>query len=307
MAQTITFNYQQEGTAEGFNQLIHNAIRAGVLSGGMLHKESATSVRISPLDIIIQSSPNGYVTVHAKTDEDVIVNLPSGEIMSKPFICAEYSWQNMTGNLVQFRCRDLSDMVSNSIILGKCQFANNALTDSFDYTVKSWSDLHWNDDLLYSVPNFANSTVLRVPSFHVIPSQNNTPLSLRISKGKAIIDGNFVEFEYKDVTLSTSEGSDLYINSTLDNGKIRYDLLCLASDGTPKYINGTPNVASSAKKPTYTRDLLPLAYIKLDNSSNTISITPQMVILGSWIEEIPTHIRTEGSIDIITQTHSIKF
>lgn len=309
MAQTITFNYQQEGTSEGFNKLIHNAIRPGIISGGTLHKESATSVRISPIDMIIKDS-NNLLTVHATTDEDVIVNLPSGEIASKPYICAEYAWQSQTGNLVQFRCRNISEIVSNSIILGKCQFVGTTLADVFDYTVTSWSDIHWNEDLLHAVPNFANSTALRVPNFHVLPASNvgnNNPLSLRITEGRAFIDGDYVELpDGLNVVLSTSSSSNVYINTTLSNGMVRYDLLCLASDGTPRYINGTQNTLSLAKKPSCPRDLLPLAYLKLDNSSNTITLNNNTVILGSWIEEIPTHIHNEGKIDIITTTHSLK-
>ena len=54
--QVITFKYQQEGTAEGFNKLLNNVIPTGIISGGnVIKQDSGSTVIISPMEMIKQT------------------------------------------------------------------------------------------------------------------------------------------------------------------------------------------------------------------------------------------------------------
>jgi hypothetical protein len=68
--QTITFSYQQEGTSEGFNHLLHNVIPSGIIHGGEL-RLVGSEVTVSPSEMIINASTtdNKKLAVHANIEE----------------------------------------------------------------------------------------------------------------------------------------------------------------------------------------------------------------------------------------------
>ena len=132
--QIITFRYQQEGTAEGFNKLLSGVIPTGVISGGELLRIDDSTVEISPMQMMIG---DGNVIVHVQTTEGARVNVTLG----KPYVIATFNWANLVNNYVSFEASSLVDIPSNgnAIILGKCEFSGQLMGSQFDYTRKTWS------------------------------------------------------------------------------------------------------------------------------------------------------------------------
>ena len=157
--QVITFKYQQEGTAEGFNKLLNGVIPSGVISGGELTKVNDSTVNISKMQLMIG---DGNVIVHVETTETATVTVSS----SLPYVIATFNWANLTNNFVTFESSALNTLPStrNAIILGKCEFVGDVMSETFDYTRKTWSSTHYNNDFLFN-----NSYQTKSPSFNVTP------------------------------------------------------------------------------------------------------------------------------------------
>ena len=69
--QTITFAYQQEGTAQGFNKILHGILPRGIISGGALTKNTNSEIYIAPMQMLIGDSD---VTAHVETSEIATVS-----------------------------------------------------------------------------------------------------------------------------------------------------------------------------------------------------------------------------------------
>jgi len=221
-AQQITFKYQQEGTAEGFNKLIHGVIPTGVINGGNLSKVSDTQVEISPLDMVIADGDNPTnVTVHVRTTEtaNVVVSI------NEPFILATYNWVNLADNYVTFESCSYGDLASkkNSIILGKCEFVGNTLSTIFDESYKRWSSIYYNNEFF--------TTNSKYPDFHVTPFESGNAIGFYVGLGNGVVEGKEIQIagSSEQVILTTSDdSSNLYFNSSLqyyrcDIAVLRYD------------------------------------------------------------------------------------
>lgn len=228
--QVITFRYQQEGTAEGFNKLLNGVIPTGVISGGDLVRKDNSTVKISPMQMMIG---DGNVIVHVQTTEDATVNVASG----KPYIIATFNWANLVNNYVTFEASSLADIPSsgNAIILGKCEFSGGELGINFDYTRKTWSSSYLNNDFLFS-----NAYNTKSSSFNVTSLDNELGLGFNVSAGSAIIRGKEVvinnDFKVSLSNDSSNMDSFYYINNSVSNGRI--DIAVLMNDGTVRYIMG---------------------------------------------------------------------
>lgn len=228
--QVITFRYQQEGTAEGFNKLLNGVIPTGVISGGDLVRVDNSTVAISPMQMMIG---DGNVIVHVQTTENATVNVTLG----KPYIIATFNWANLVNNYVTFEASSLVDIPSsgNAIILGKCEFSGEELGINFDYTRKTWSSSYLNNDFLFS-----NAYNTKSSSFNVTSLDNELELGFNVSAGSAIIRGKEVVIN-NDFKVSLSNDSSHmdsfdYINTSVSNGRI--DIAVLMNDGTVRYIMG---------------------------------------------------------------------
>ena len=245
--QIITFRYQQEGTAVSFNKLFHGVIPRGIISGGLLVKEDNSTVAISPLQMVIGDN---NVTIHVQTQEDAHVGVNS----SKPFIIATFNWAELTDNYVKFESSSFNDLPidTNALILGKCEFSGNDLSNVFDYTRKTWSSSYFNNDFLFS-----NDYRTHSPSFNVTPHETTPNLSFNVGVGKAIINGKEVEIGNSQiVALQTSDATaSNYFNPNVSYGRI--DLAVLTDGGTVEYILGEDSL--NPKMPLCPSYALPLA------------------------------------------------
>lgn len=238
--QIITFRYQQEGTAQGFNKLLQGVVPTGIISGGELSKvvNENNQVLISPMQMMIS---DGNVIVHVQTREPITLPVQS----ANPYIVAKFDWAQLVDNYVTFECVNYSSLNSkNLIILGKCEFNSNSqtLSGKFDLTRRTWSSTYLNNDFLFSYANNQPS----LPSFRVssIEPMGST-VGFTINRGEAVINGKRAYLN--DSTNCILDGNDTssnkYINRTVNNGRIDI-LVLLSAQGNEydvKYIMGEDN------------------------------------------------------------------
>ena len=230
--QVITFRYQQEGTAEGFNKLLSGVIPTGVISGGELLRKDDSTVLISPMQMMIG---DGNIIVHVQTKENATVNVT----LDKPYVIATFNWSNLVNNYVNFEASSLLGIpaTGNAIILGKCEFTGEKMGSQFDYTRKTWSSSYLNNDFL-----FDNTYNTKSSSFNVTPLDNE--LGFNVGAGYAIIQGKEVvineDFDVKLSNDSSHTNSFDYINTSVSNGRI--DIAVLMNDRSVRYIMGEDKV-----------------------------------------------------------------
>lgn len=236
--QIITFRYQQEGTAQGFNKLLQDVIPTGIISGGELSKTVGENnqVTISPMQMMIS---DGNVIVHVQTQIPITLTVQS----QTPYIVAKFDWAQMVDNYVTFECVNYTSMSQalsskNLIILGKCEFEGQTLTSNFDLTRRTWSSAYLNNDFLFSYADTQPS----LPSFRVSSIEPiGQTVGFMINRGEAVINGKRAYLnEIKQCLLSNDTSSNTYINKVVNNGRI--DILVLLSaegnDYEVKYIMG---------------------------------------------------------------------
>lgn len=230
--QIITFRYQQEGTAEGFNKLLNGIIPRGIISGGSLIKKDNSTVDISPLQMVIGDN---NVTIHVETTDMAHVGVST----STPFVIATFNWANLTENYVKFTSSAFNDLPTdtNALILGKCEFSGADLSTTFDYTRKTWSSTYYNNDFL-----FPNDYRTHSPSFNVTPHETIPDLSFNVGVGNAIINGKEVSIgSTQTVALqTTSTSASNYFNPNVTHGRI--DLAVINDGGTIDYILGEDSI-----------------------------------------------------------------
>ena len=251
--QVITFRYQQEGTAEGFNKLLNGVIPSGIISGGDLIRVDNSTVNISPMELMIG---DGNVIVHVQTTENAIVNVSA----AKQYVVATFNWANLVNNYVTFESASLEDIPSsrNAIILGKCEFSGDEMGINFDYTRRTWSSSYLNNDFLFN-----NSYNTKSPSFNVTSLSNDLEIGFNVGAGSAVIRGKRVTIssDFK-VTLSNDSShvnSYDYINTSVSYGRI--DIAVLMNDGSVRYLMGEDSATPVAPEyPTYGLTLATFTY-----------------------------------------------
>lgn len=296
--QVITFRYQQEGTAEGFNKLLNGVIPTGVISGGELSRlGESNTVNIAKMQMIIT---DGNVTVHVQTTELATVTLNS----TTPYVIATFNWMNLVDNYVSFEAVNYSTLLTmqNVIILGKGEFEGANLLNTFDYTRKTWSPYaeKLNNDFLFTNPYNGKS-----PSFNVSYIENSDSslniIGFNVGVGKGIISGKEVEIR-SNLEIRLSDNDDGYhrITKTVNRGRI--DIAVLMSDSTVRYIMGKDSV--NPQPPIFPSNGLTLATF-------TYSAGQINYIRGSQITNIynnnyrgfsPTIGETKGEVEINKHT-----
>ena len=272
--QIITFKYQQEGTAEGFNKLLQGVIPTGIISGGDMIKVSNSQINLAPMEMMIS---DGNVTIHVQTTENAVVNVDK----SLPYVIAKFNWANLANNYVSFESASLSSLSSlpNVLILGKCEFSGTTL-ETFDYTRKTWSSAHYNHDFLYKTTYGGKS-----PSFWVTPLET-TPdtmnLGFYVGRGRGVIDGVDVEIDNPlSISLTDSDSSNhLYFQRSIQYG--RTDIVVLNFDKTVDYIMGKDENVAEHKAPIFPSSGLVLAKFTFTSTSGA----GVQIIYGSSIENI---------------------
>lgn len=258
--QLITFRYQQEGTAEGFNKLLCGVLPEGVISGGELTKVSDSTVQIDRMQLLIG---DGNVTIHVQTRELI----PSVAINNnKPYIVASFNWAQSVNNFVSFEAKSLNDInsMNNPIILGKGVFIGANLSTQFDYSRKTWCPSAKYNDFFY------NSYNSRVPSFNITAIENPTnEIGFVVGKGRAIINGKYVEKTSEEKILLTENDTNYHkIVLGINSSNVRIDIAVLMDDGSIRYIMGNQASEAEAKPPIYPSNGLVLAEFKYTTSIN---------------------------------------
>ena len=272
--QTITFHYQQEGRASGFNQLITDVIPYGVISGGELSLIGGGNVQIAKFNMIING---GSCAIHLTTGKAVTRAISS----NLPFVVVRFDWEENTENYADIECKAFNDIGENDIVLGKIEFVGSEASQ-IDYTCKSWASIYYENLFL---PKNTNYKSMMMPSFHVYPAQTfiDNTYEFNISAGSAYINGKYVELTTsKSVTLTTTAQDSTkyhYFVNTVSNN--RKDLICLDENGEVVYILGEDSV--SATPPKVPRYLLPIAIVNLSATTGSSTIR---YILGSYIQNI---------------------
>lgn len=276
--QIITFQYQQQGTAKSFNNLLYKVIPNGIINRGrirygddndennLLFKISNSIVQIkctpeNPLNMIMSDSLS-QITAHiiiqgepSENNQGVNVNVNKNE----PYIVAIFNWNESANSYVEFYSKSYSDIINisgteilgnqnNMIIIGKCEYNGDDLT-GFDYTKTTWSPLHWNNDFM--IPNSELNSKVNSPNFLVSynnDNDNTDSLSFIVGQGKAIINGKFIEKTSDSIiTLNNTAGNDLYINTYVTNGRkdlliIKYEFINGADSFGFEYIMGSDSL-----------------------------------------------------------------
>lgn len=270
--QLITFRYQQEGTAEGFNKLLCGVLPEGVISGGLLTKSGDSTIQVDEMQLLIG---DGNIIVHVETRESFVMAVDS----QKPFVVASFNWSQSVNNYVSFETKSLSDISSmnHPIILGRAVFQGGTLSTEFDYTRKTWCPSSKYNDYYYSSYNSS------LPSFNVTPIENRTSeFGFVVGKGKAIINGVLVEKNNEETIILTETDTDYHkINLSITSGKVRIDIAVLMNDGSVRYIMGDEATSGLAHAPNYPSNGLVIAEFKY-----TQSITPSFGIMGNNITNI---------------------
>lgn len=254
--QLITFRYQQEGTAEGFNKLLCGVLAEGIISGGELMKKTDSEVQISPMQLLIG---DGNVTVHVQTRETI-----SSVAINKdnPYIVASFNWSPSVNNFVSFEAKTFAQLsaMNNPIILGKGVFNGKTLSAEFDYTRRTKCPSSYYNDFFHD---------FGYPSFNVSPIENRgEKIGFIVGKGKAIINGKVVEKLAEEEILLTNNDTGYHkIITNINNARI--DIAVLMDDGSVRYIMGTEASVSQVKAPTYPSNGLVLAEFKYTTSINT--------------------------------------
>lgn len=126
--QTITYSFQYPGGAQEFNKINFALLPRGIYSGGTLEKVSSSVVNINPFICYFSDSLN-ELGVRVQTLESKGISVSESE----PYIVIQFSWENSL-NQGLIKTKEYADIDDDDIIIGRCEYVNNVLQDSFDYT-----------------------------------------------------------------------------------------------------------------------------------------------------------------------------
>lgn len=247
--QILTFDYAQEGTAQGFNKIMYKLIPSGIISGGNLIKVTDGTVAISTFLSFFEDTNNGLGLRLETTDTaNVLVTETNNWIVGR------FNWLNIEENYMDFLGVAWDNIQSTDIIFGKCIF--NALGEltSFDTSRKSWSRSYYE--------NFKS----KYPNFCVLPNVPENDKVL-VCKGKGYINGKKVEL--------TSESTQS-ISFDLNVSNSRIDLVVINENSEIEVIKGEDS--GDAKVPKCPINKLILAKVNLPSNPTSIS--------GTFIENI---------------------
>ena len=271
--QTITFNYQQEATASGFNGLLYKIIPTGIIEGGECTIDTNnTTLTVSPMNVILNgvddSGDDSKLAIHVTTENNITSLSPDN---INCYVVARFNWEEADNNYMDVIC--VSAPYQNDIILCKCEFDGGTLI-GIDYTKRTWSYIHYAKEFL----NYDDTNGYTHTDFNVIPSkdQNNNP-SFYVSYGKAIIGGKYVEVQGSDYPFSDDPTSNLYFEYPTQG---RCDLVVVTAQGNILYIMGADD--GNYVVPKCPISCIPLAKITIDVPQS--QSWENWVIKGSMIE-----------------------
>lgn len=229
--QTLSFDYMQEATSEGFNRIFCDMLPYGIYSGGALSRKDDTTVSVSPVVCLIRSNGGDDVATRIQTTNngtaaEVSLEKDGALDESRPYIVLRFKWENAERNYMEFLAVGWTDDPGNSdeellmahdIVLGRAMFEDDksskrALSDTFDLSRRGEA--------------FLKDAGRLAGEFRVYPTEPNSN-KVRVSGGTLYTSrGRFIV-----------QGGDFPIPDTDKNG--RCDIVGLDADGKLKLVEGT--------------------------------------------------------------------
>lgn len=257
--QLITFQYNQPATSASFNRVHYKALPMGVYEGGELSKPEPTLNRVS-------ISPGTFVfydpTYTEQTDDSVPEAFIEGIAVkitttssitdidisnSTPYITLSYTWQNVSGNYMEFNVKDFASIdTDKEIIIGRGCFVGGVLQDTFDYTRRSEPRFIVNEN--------------HKDDLKVLPDETGgNPKAVYVNSGELVLNNKLVSWD-------GGYSSDF---SDTPSGQKRTDIVYLKEDGTLGTRLGT-TAASDPQAPQYPNDGVVLAEIRREGDRTTV-------------------------------------
>lgn len=246
--QTLTFDFKQEGTSEGFNKIMYNLIPKGIIRGGELTKLTDSTISISPFLCFFEDTSVETGT-RLETSSDVSVSVSQ----ANNYIVGRFNWLNIEDNYMDFLGVSSSNIQPTDLIFGRAIYDTLGVLQNFDVSEKSWSREYYE--------NFKSD----YPNFHVMYNSTEAD-KIIINKGSAFINGNLV-------TLSspyTLQYPDLSVTNS------RKDLVVIDESSSISVIKGEDSVTPTV--PKCPQNKLILAVITLPSNPSTIE--------GTYIQNI---------------------
>jgi len=219
--QTITYDYYQEGTGNGFNQINYKLHEPGIYDGGLITKVDETHVEISPLTAYITDSTN-ELGIRVQTDYSLggvgtvkvtVSGLPANEV----YLILRFAWSDIEDNWVEFLAVPYASILSTDVIIGRCVFNGATLLTTFDYTRRT-------------VPSYLTNKSIFVDSFKVTPTEPPS-LTVDISAGACFVDGKYLEVLAGSVALSDISAGGA--------GNAKYDIIYVNTSGAFAVLAGS--------------------------------------------------------------------
>lgn len=246
--QTLTFDFKQEGTSEGFNKIMYNLIPKGIIRGGELTKLTDSTVSISPFLCFFEDTSVETGT-RLETSSDVSVSVSQ----ANNYIVGRFNWLNIEDNYMDFLGVSSSNIQPTDLIFGRAIYDTLGVLQNFDVSEKSWSREYYE--------NFKSD----YPNFHVMYNPTDSS-KIIINKGSAFINGNLVTLSSPYVL----QYSDLNITNS------RKDLVVIDESSSISIIKGDDSVTPTV--PKCPQNKLILAVITLPSNPSTIE--------GTYIQNI---------------------
>lgn len=251
--QIITFKYQQQGTASGFNGLLYKIIPAGIIEGGEC-TNSGDTLTISPMNVMLNDSDSGgddmRLVVHVITQSNITVTMNN----AKPYVVARFEWENSDTSEMEVLCVSEDNVRTNDVILCVGEFRGNSL-EALDFTKRTYSYLYYAKEFL----NFDELNNYTCSDFNVIPLNDSNKQGFYVSKGSAIIGGKKVSINGQTCPLDlTHTTSNLYFVKPTQG---RCDLVTITSEGEILYVMGADD--GTYNVPLCPSSCLPLATIRV--------------------------------------------
>jgi len=239
--QVISYDFKEAIISRGFNKLNYNLHPKGIYSGGEFTRVSDTELSIAPLLCVFYDDTKETAT-RIETQDIATIDIDP----TKPFVILRFQWLDTENNYMDIISSDEISIAPSDFILGRVQYNGLVLTETFDYSRKSWVNskyFHFYDNK---------------PPFKVEPT---FPLSNSIkvspSNGKFIHNGKVIEL----LTETVSPSFEFPVSA---NG--RKDVVAFNSDtNTIQVIKGTDAVG--APLPLISHNMLPIAIITLPPST----------------------------------------
>lgn len=246
--QTLTFDFKQEGTSEGFNKIMYNLIPKGIIKGGELTKLTDSTVSISPFLCFFEDTSVETGT-RLETSSDVSVSVSQ----ANNYIVGRFNWLNIEDNYMDFLGVSSSNIQPTDLIFGRAIYDTLGVLQNFDISEKSWSREYYE--------NFKSN----YPNFHVMYNPTDSS-KIIINKGSAFINGNLVTLSSPYVL----QYSDLNVTNS------RKDLVVIDESSSISIIKGDDSVTPTV--PKCPQNKLILAVITLPSNPSTIE--------GTYIQNI---------------------